>query len=82
MDVAGPDASSAEITRRRQVRALAHLLYPVSPYRARKGQWLLVSNQEGANLAVFRVDSASGELTAAGDPVSLIRPMGVAFAAN
>jgi 6-phosphogluconolactonase len=45
-------------------------------------QWLLVSNQEGGNLAVFRVDATTGELTAAGDPVSLNRPMAVVFAAD
>lgn len=43
-------------------------------------QWLLVSNQEGGNLSVFRVDGNSGELTATGDTVALARPMGVVFA--
>jgi 6-phosphogluconolactonase len=45
-------------------------------------QWLLVSNQEGASVAVFRVDALTGELTATGDPVSLNRPMAVVFAAD
>jgi 6-phosphogluconolactonase len=43
-------------------------------------QWLVVSNNEGGNLVVFRVDRASGELTATGKPVSMSKPMGVAFA--
>ena len=43
-------------------------------------QWLLVSNQEGANVSVFRVDAKTGELAAAGDPVSLNKPMAVVFA--
>ncbi len=43
-------------------------------------RWLLVSNQEGGNVAVFRVDANSGELTASGEPVVLARPMGVVFA--
>lgn len=45
-------------------------------------QWLLVSNQEGGNIAVFRVDGNTGELHATGDPVSLKRPMALVFAAN
>jgi 6-phosphogluconolactonase len=44
------------------------------------GQWLLVSNQEGANVSVFGVDGRTGELAAVGEPVSLIKPMAVVFA--
>ena len=43
------------------------------------GQWLIVANQEGGNLSVFSVDAKSGELAAKGDPVPLVKPMGVVF---
>jgi 6-phosphogluconolactonase len=42
-------------------------------------QWLLVSNQDGANLAVFSVDGKTGALAPVGDPVALVKPMGVVF---
>jgi 6-phosphogluconolactonase len=41
--------------------------------------WLVVSNQEGANVSVFRVDGKTGKLTPVGDPVALPKPMAVAF---
>jgi 6-phosphogluconolactonase len=43
-------------------------------------RWLLVSNQEGANVSVFGVDGTTGELTPVGEPVSLVKPMAVVFA--
>ena len=43
------------------------------------GHWLVVANQEGANLSVFRVDTKSGELAPQGEPVPIVKPMGVAF---
>jgi 6-phosphogluconolactonase len=42
-------------------------------------RWLIVANQEGANVAVFRVDEKSGELAPVGEPVALVKPMGVVF---
>lgn len=42
-------------------------------------QWLIVSNQEGANVSVFSVDAASGELAPKGEPVALVKPMAVVF---
>jgi len=42
-------------------------------------RWLLVANQEGANVVVFSVDGATGELTPVGEPVALVKPMGVVF---
>ena len=38
------------------------------------GRWLIVSNQEGGNLAVFAVDAKSGELAPKGEPVPLAKP--------
>jgi 6-phosphogluconolactonase len=43
-------------------------------------QWLVVANQEGANVVVFKVDAKTGELAAVGEPVALVKPMGVVFA--
>jgi 6-phosphogluconolactonase len=43
------------------------------------GKWLIVSNQEGGNLSVFAVDANTGELTPKGEPVPLVKPMGVVF---
>jgi len=42
--------------------------------------WLIVSNQEGANVAVFSVDARTGELAQKGAPVSIVKPMAVVFA--
>ena len=42
-------------------------------------KWLIVSNQEGANVSVFSVDAKSGELAPAGEPVALVKPMAVVF---
>jgi 6-phosphogluconolactonase len=42
-------------------------------------QWLIVSNQEGASVTVFRVDGKTGELAPVGEPVALVKPMALAF---
>jgi 6-phosphogluconolactonase len=43
-------------------------------------KWLLVSNQDGANVTVFSVDAKSGALAQKGEPVALVKPMAVVFA--
>lgn len=40
-------------------------------------QWLIVTNQESAGIAVFSVDANTGRLTPQGDLVRLEKPMGV-----
>jgi 6-phosphogluconolactonase len=42
-------------------------------------QWLIVSNQEGANVSVFSVDGKTGELAPVGEPVAIVKPMAVVF---
>jgi 6-phosphogluconolactonase len=42
-------------------------------------RWLLVSNQDSANVAVFRVDAKSGTLFMKGDPVPFVKPTAIAF---
>ena len=42
-------------------------------------QWLIVSNQDGGNVAVFSVDAKTGELQPAGEPVAVPKPMAVVF---
>jgi len=42
-------------------------------------KWFIVSNQEGGNVAVFSVDEKTGELAPKGEPVPLVKPMGVVF---
>lgn len=42
-------------------------------------KWLLVSNQEGANVSVFSVDGKTGELAKVGESVTLVKPMGIVF---
>jgi 6-phosphogluconolactonase len=43
-------------------------------------KWLVVGNQDSASVVVFSVDGASGELAPVGEPVSLVKPMGIVFA--
>jgi 6-phosphogluconolactonase len=38
------------------------------------GRWLLCANMPGNNVAVFAIDSTTGQLTAAGDPISMPMP--------
>jgi 6-phosphogluconolactonase len=42
-------------------------------------KWLIVSNQEGANVSVFSVNAASGELAPVDEPVGIVKPMAVVF---
>ena len=42
-------------------------------------KWLVVSNQEGENVAVFAVDAKTGELQPKGEPIKVVRPMAVVF---
>ena len=42
-------------------------------------KWLIVANNEGANVSVFSVDGGTGELAPVGEPVALVKPMGVVF---
>jgi 6-phosphogluconolactonase len=43
-------------------------------------KWLIVSNQDGANVNVFGVDGKTGGLTQKGTAVPLVKPMAVVFA--
>jgi 6-phosphogluconolactonase len=74
------DPKSGELSFRQRIssRGKVPRYFTLDP----SNQWLLVSNQESGNIAVFRVDANSGALSAAGDPVSLNRPMAVVFAAD
>lgn len=71
------DAKTGELTLRQRVpsRGKVPRYFTFDP----TGRWLIVSNQEGGNLAVFSVDAASGELTPKGEPVPILKPMGVRF---
>ncbi len=42
-------------------------------------KWIIVSNQDGANVNVFSVDGKTGELAQKGAPVPLLKPMAVVF---
>ncbi len=72
------DAKSGELSLRQRVpsRGKVPRYFSFDP----SNRWLLVSNQEGANVSVFGVDGSTGELAAVGEPVSLIKPMAVVFA--
>ena len=41
--------------------------------------WLIVSNNDSGNISVFRVDAKSGHLEPVGEPVAIVKPMGVVF---
>lgn len=43
------------------------------------GKWLIAANNESGDLAVFAIDARTGELTPKGEPVPIVKPMGVAF---
>jgi 6-phosphogluconolactonase len=42
-------------------------------------RWLVVANNESGNVSVFSVDASTGELAPVGEPVALVKPMGVVF---
>lgn len=44
-------------------------------------RWLIVTNQEGHSAVVFGVDADSGKLTAHGEPIEILKPMGVVVGA-
>jgi 6-phosphogluconolactonase len=71
------DAKSGELSFRQRVPSGGKVprYFSLDP----SNQWLLVANQEGGNVVVFRVH-ANGELSQQGAPVVLPRPMGVVFA--
>ena len=71
------DERTGELTLRQRVpsRGKVPRYFTFDP----SGKWLIVSNQEGGNLAVFAVDAKSGELTPKGEPVPIVKPMGVLF---
>jgi 6-phosphogluconolactonase len=71
------DARTGELTLRQRVptRGKVPRYFTFDP----SGKWLIVSNQEGGNLTVFAVDAKSGELTPKGEPVPIVKPMGVVF---
>ena len=71
------DARTGELTLRQRVpsRGKVPRYFTFDP----SGKWLIVSNQEGGNLSVFAVDAKSGELTPKGEPVPIVKPMGVLF---
>jgi 6-phosphogluconolactonase len=71
------DAKSGELTLVQRVpsRGKVPRYFTFDP----SGKWLIVSNQEGGNLSIFSVDRKTGELAPKGEPVSLVKPMGVRF---
>jgi len=46
---------------------------------APSGRWLLAAHQKSDTIAVFRLDAATGGLTAAGTPVKALRPVDIYF---
>jgi 6-phosphogluconolactonase len=71
------DAKSGELALRQRIssRGKVPRFFTFDP----SGKWLVVSNQEGGNVAVFSVDAKSGELQPVGEPVALAKPMAVEF---
>jgi 6-phosphogluconolactonase len=71
------DVHTGELTLRQRVpsRGKVPRYFTFDP----SGKWLIVSNQEGGNLSVFAVDAKSGELTPKGEPIPIVKPMGVVF---
>jgi 6-phosphogluconolactonase len=71
------DARTGELTLRQRVpsRGKVPRYFTFDP----SGKWLIVSNQEGGSLTVFAVDAKTGELSPKGEPVPIVKPMGVVF---
>jgi 6-phosphogluconolactonase len=71
------DAKNGELTFKQRVasRGKVPRYFTFDP----TNQWLVVANNEGANLSVFRADAKTGELAPAGEPVTIVKPMGVVF---
>jgi 6-phosphogluconolactonase len=71
------DAKTGELTLKQRVpsRGRVPRYFTFDP----TNHWLIVSNQEGGNLSVFSVDKKTGELAPKGEPVALLKPMGVQF---
>ena len=69
--------SGGELTLRQRVpsRGKTPRFFTFDP----SGHWLIVANQEGGSLSVFSVDAKSGELAPTGEPVPVVKPMGVVF---
>jgi 6-phosphogluconolactonase len=71
------DAKTGELTLKQRVpsRGRVPRYFSFDPTH----HWLIVSNQEGGNLSVFSVDQKTGELAPKGEPVAIVKPMGVQF---
>jgi 6-phosphogluconolactonase len=71
------DAKTGELTLEQRVpsRGKVPRYFTFDP----TSHWLIVSNQEGGNLSVFSVDPKTGELAPQGEPVAIVKPMGVQF---
>jgi 6-phosphogluconolactonase len=71
------DAKTGELTLKQRVpsRGKVPRYFTFDP----TNHWLIVSNQEGGNLSVFSVDEKTGELAPKGEPVAIVKPMGVQF---
>lgn len=72
------DAKGGELSFRQRVpsRGAIPRYFTFDP----SNKWLVVSNNEGGNIVVFSVNEATGELAPVGDPVAVVKPMGVVFA--
>ena len=71
------DAKTGELTLKQRVpsRGKVPRYFTFDP----TNHWLIVSNQEGGNLSGFSVDQKTGELAPKGEPVAIVKPMGVQF---
>jgi 6-phosphogluconolactonase len=71
------DANSGELTLKQRVPSGGKVprYFSFDP----TNKWLLVSNQDGGNVSVFRVDTKTGTLFMKGDPVPLAKPMAIVF---
>jgi 6-phosphogluconolactonase len=71
------DAKTGELTLRQRVPSRGRV--PRFFTFDATDRWLIVANNESGNLSVFSVDEKSGELAPRGEPVPVVRPMGVVF---